>query len=212
MLIAFDGPSASGKGSLAQNIAKHYNLPYLDTGLLYRYLAFKIHESNININDLNKIAPLIENLSESELQNPILRSNLVSELASQIATHPEIRSLLFNYQRKMALNPSGAVIDGRDIGTVICPEADLKFFVIAKPEIRADRRFHQLLSMGLPADYSTILAEIKQRDERDMNRATSPLRPADDAIIIDTSDLDIAACLELIKSHIEDKVKLKQSN
>lgn len=182
--IAIDGPAASGKGTLSRAIAAHYGYAHLDTGLLYRAVGALV---------LAGVDPLeaAQNLRAEDLDNPELRTDRVAQAASKVAVLPDVRAALVDFQRAFAARSGGAVLDGRDIGTVICPEAPVKLFVIASPEIRAERRLKELLGRGQETDYETVLADVRARDERDMNRAEAPLRPAQDAATIDTSDLSI---------------------
>jgi len=183
-IIAIDGPSASGKGTLAKMLAAHFNLPYLNTGALYRLLALRVIEQKI---DQENVEKLVENISEKDLENENLFSEDVGAVASVIAKNPKIRAALFNFQRNFAKSKEGAVLDGRDTTTVICPDADYKFFVTADVEIRAKRRFNQLKTTA----YEEILAQLKKRDENDFNRQDAPLKIASDAHIINNGNLSI---------------------
>jgi len=198
LLIAIDGPSASGKGTLAKRLAKHFAIPYLNTGALYRLLAFRAINQSLDSNlDNRNIDLLIADLqiNETELENEQLFSEEVAKIASLIAKNTKIRKALFDFQRQFALKNKekygGAVLDGRDTTTVICPDANYKFFVTAAVEIRAKRRFEQLKSQDNSADYQAILAQLKQRDENDYTRKEAPLKIAEDSIIIDNSNLSI---------------------
>jgi cytidylate kinase len=198
LLIAIDGPSASGKGALAKRLAKHFAIPYLNTGALYRLLAFRaINQSpDSNLNDQN-IDLLIANLciNENELENEELFSEKVAKIASLIAKNSKIRKALFDFQRQFAITNKekygGAVLDGRDTTTVICPDADYKFFVTAAVEVRAKRRFEQLKSQDSSTNYQEILDQLKQRDANDYQRQEAPLKIDQDSIIIDNSNLSI---------------------
>lgn len=200
MIIAIDGPSASGKGTLARKLATRFGLAHLDTGSLYRAVALKVLAAGADPADRKAAAKAAQALSFSSLDNPKLRGEAVGEAASVVAANPEVRKALLAFQRRFASHPPGgkrgAVIDGRDIGTVVCPGADLKFFVTASPEERARRRTHELEQRGEPADYGQILANIRERDRRDMERENSPLRPAEDAHLLDTTKLDIDGAFE----------------
>ncbi len=184
LIIAIDGPSASGKGTLAKMLAAHFNLPYLNTGALYRLLALRVIEQKI---DQENVEELVKNISEKDLENEKLFSEDVGAVASAIAKNPKIRAALFDFQRNFAQSKKGAVLDGRDTTTVICPDADYKFFVTADVEIRAKRRFNQLKTTA----YEEILAQLKKRDENDLNRQDAPLKIASDAHIINNENLSI---------------------
>ena len=184
LIIALDGPSASGKGTLAKKLAAHFNLPYLNTGALYRLLALRVIEQKI---DQENVEELVKNISEKDLENEKLFSEDVGAVASVIAKNPKIRAALFDFQRNFAQSKEGAVLDGRDTTTVICPDADYKFFVTADVEIRAKRRFNQLKTTA----YEEILAQLKKRDENDLNRQDAPLKIASDAHIINNENLSI---------------------
>ena len=184
LIIAIDGPSASGKGTLAKMLAAHFNLPYLNTGALYRLLALRVIEQKI---DQENVEELVKNISEKDLENEKLFSEDVGAVASAIAKNPKIRAALFDFQRNFAQSKKGAVLDGRDTTTVICPDADYKFFVTADVEIRAKRRFNQLKTTA----YEEILAQLKKRDENDLNRQDAPLKIASDAHIINNGNLSI---------------------
>ena len=190
ILIAVDGPAASGKGTIARALARHFNLPHMDTGMLYRAVALNLWRWG------GDMASEFEALRACDVaavdpDDPELRSEAVSSIASRISAYPSVRAALLERQREFAGQPGGAVLDGRDIGTVVAPEADAKLFVTASAEIRAQRRVRELLERGLPAHYEDVLVDIRARDERDMNRATAPLAQADDAMLLDTSALDV---------------------
>lgn len=193
MIVAIDGPAAAGKGTIAKRLATHYRLPYLDTGLLYRATAMKMAEQGLDLNDGQTAGRIAATVEPSRLTEPQLRGYEAGELASRIAVHKEVRSALLDLQRDFANGPTGAVLDGRDIGTTICPEADVKIFVTASPEVRAQRRTEELRAKGGAIDYERILEEIRDRDARDSARAVAPLRPAADAYLLDTTDKDIEA-------------------
>src|SRR3954451_13715642 len=190
LLIAVDGPAASGKGTIARALAAHYALPHMDTGLLYRAVALNLWrwggDPGNEFEALRACDPLGFDPSDEEL-----RSEPVSRIASAISAYPAVRAALLERQQDFAGQPGGAVLDGRDIGTVIAPDADVKLFVTASPEVRAQRRVRELLERGMPAHYEDVLADIRSRDERDMGRAVAPLKQAPDAILLDTSELDI---------------------
>jgi cytidylate kinase len=196
MIIAIDGPAASGKGTLARNLARHFGLPHLDTGLLYRATARALMEKGRNLADKYAAVTAARGLALTDFDEASLRGREMAEAASIVATIPEVRAALVELQRAFAHRPGGAVLDGRDIGTVICPEACPKIFVTASAEARATRRALELQSQGEKVDYAAVLAEIIRRDERDKNRATAPLMAAGDAIVLDTTTLDVEAAFK----------------
>ena len=205
MLIAVDGPAAAGKGSLSLKLAEHFDFARLDTGLIYRAVAMKVLKtegSNSN-KDAVEIAQL---LSLNDMNTKGLRNEEVGIMASKIAIIPEVRNILLRFQRNFAANPPnnklGAVLDGRDIGTVVCPNANFKLFVTASPEVRAERRFKELQDRGEEAIRSAILQDIIDRDERDRSRSVSPLMPAQDAYILETSTLDLDAVFKIALNYI----------
>lgn len=189
-VVAIDGPAAAGKGTLAERLAGALALPYLDTGLLYRAIGKLMDERGFDLDDPVLAGQFAEALDPEDLKRGDLRGREAGELASRVAVHPAVRAALVDFQRAFATRAPGAVLDGRDIGTVICPDADVKIFVTASPEVRARRRTDELLAKGRDVVYETILAETRERDERDSGRAVAPLKPAADAILLDTSDLD----------------------
>lgn len=201
-VVAIDGPAAAGKGTLAERLAVHLCLPYLDTGLLYRTIGKLMAERGYDLDNGDLAGQFAEALDPADLKRPDLRGREAGELASRVAVHPQVRAALVDFQRNFAATAPGAVLDGRDIGTVICPKADVKIFVTASPEVRARRRTDELAAKGRDVDYDRILAEVKERDARDSNRATAPLKPADDAVLLDTSSLDrdgaFARALEIV--------------
>ncbi|RXF72693.1 (d)CMP kinase [Hansschlegelia zhihuaiae] len=190
MIIAIDGPAASGKGTLARRLAARYGLPHLDSGLLYRAVAHHLAAHGGDLADAAAAERAARALDPGQLGDPALRTRGAGEGASIVSAHPGVRAALLDFQRSFAATAPGAVIDGRDIGTVICPDADVKIFVTASPEERARRRALELEARGEPADHAAILADVRRRDERDMTRATAPLKPADDAVELDTTALD----------------------
>ena len=195
MIIAIDGPAASGKGTLGKRLAAHYGLRHLDTGLLYRAVAQAVLDAGHALDDVARAVAAAEALDPGQFDEAALKSHAAGEAASVVSAIPEVRAALLRLQQDFAAAPPGAVLDGRDIGTVICPSADAKIFVTASPEVRANRRAIEMRRLGQTADEATILDDIRRRDERDSRRAAAPLRPAADAHILDTSDLDIDAVL-----------------
>ncbi len=193
MIIAIDGPAASGKGTLGKRLAAHYGLRHLDTGLLYRAVAQAVLAAGHRLDDVARAAAAAQTLDPAQFDEDALKSHAAGEAASVVSAIPEVRAALFRFQQDFAAVPPGAVLDGRDIGTVICPHANAKIFVTASPEVRARRRALEMQRQGQAADEAAILADIRRRDERDTQRAIAPLRPAADAHILDTSDLDIDA-------------------
>jgi cytidylate kinase len=202
MIIAIDGTAAAGKSTLARRIAERYGLPHLDTGSLYRAVARDVLDAGHALDDAAAAAHSAKRLDPATLTDPALRHKGRGEAASVVAAIPEVRAALLAFQRDFACRPGGAVIEGRDIGTVVCPGADAKIFVTASAESRAKRRHKELVGYGMEISEEAVLAEIKDRDKRDSERAVSPLKPAEDALLLDTTELDIekafAAALELI--------------
>jgi cytidylate kinase len=186
-VIAIDGTSASGKGTLAKKLAKKFGLPYLNTGGLYRGIALFLHKNNLDHRDRDVVVANMSKADFSNLENPELYNEAVGAMTSEIAVIPELREFLFKLQVDFAKQDGGAVLDGRDIGTVICPKARYKFFVVADVDVRVKRRYNEMLGKGVNANYDDILWKIKQRDKNDFERAVSPLRKAEDAIEIDTT-------------------------
>lgn len=196
LLIAIDGPSASGKGTVAKKLAQHFKLPYLNTGALYRLIAYRALQQKIALDQINPhIDHLIKTIREEDLETDALFSEETGAAASIVAKNQTLRNKIFHFQRDFALNGvrnfGGAVLDGRDIGTVICPDADFKFFITANVEIRAKRRFDQLKKQDKIVSYDEILEQLKKRDEQDSSRANSPLAIAKDAVVIDNGNLTI---------------------
>jgi cytidylate kinase len=205
LLIAVDGPAASGKGTIARALASHFNLPHMDTGMLYRAVALNLWRWG------GDMASEFEALRACDVAavdpaDPELRSEPVSSIASRISAYPSVRAALLDRQRQFAAQPGGAVLDGRDIGTVVAPQADAKLFVTAAAEIRAQRRVRELLGRGLPAHYDDVLVDIRARDERDMNRATAPLAKAPDAMLLDTGELDVDAAIAEAVRLVEERL------
>ncbi|MFC5386672.1 (d)CMP kinase [Aquamicrobium segne] len=191
LLIAIDGPAASGKGTLARRLADYYHLPHLDTGLTYRAVARLLLEKGWPLDDEPKAIEAAHLVELAALDHAVLSAHDVGEAASRIAVIPQVRRILVDKQRAFAGQPSGAVLDGRDIGTVVCPDAPVKLYVTASPQVRARRRLAEIKARDGASDFDTILADIVRRDERDTQRADSPLRPADNAHLLDTSEMDI---------------------
>lgn len=211
MIIAIDGPAGAGKGTAAKSIARHYNLAHLETGLLYRALAFKVLENNLKLDDKNKIAAFSSLITLDDLQNKDLRSEEIGNLASKIASFPEVRQALLDFQRKFA-NTSppgfkGTILDGRDIGTLVCSQADIKFYITAKLEIRAQRRLKELQQRGIESIYTAVIQNMMDRDIRDESRQQAPLMVAKDAYVIDTSDLSPDDVLKQMITVIEQHLK-----
>ena len=191
MIIAIDGPAASGKGTLAKRLAAHYGYRHLDTGAIYRAVAYALISRGADLADEAAAISAARGLDPQTFDNPALKSHQVGTAASVVSAYPEVREVLLNFQRQFAAHPPGAVLDGRDIGTVICTNADVKMFVVAEPKVRARRRTLEAQARGDAADEAAILADILARDERDRHRAVAPLKPAADAYLLDNSHLDI---------------------
>lgn len=189
-VIAIDGPAASGKGTLARRLAEYYNLPHLDTGLLYRATACALIDEGLSLENTPAAEEAARGLSLNEFDVERLRSREIGEASSVVASIPSVRAALIEMQQNFAARPEGAVLDGRDIGTVICPKACIKIFVTASPQTRAQRRALELAGRGEPADYALILEDVLKRDARDSERQNAPLKQAQDAILIDTTELD----------------------
>lgn len=198
MIIAVDGPSAAGKGTLARAIAARLGYHFLDTGTLYRAVAFLMLRQGKSLDDEKAAAAIAAGLDLGKIRDEDLRNEAVAAAASKVSAYPEVRARLLDFQRSFARRKPGAVLDGRDIGTVVCPDADLKFFVTASLEVRARRRFEELRSLGQHVKLETVMDEMIRRDERDASRTTAPTRPAADAILVDTSDLERDEVLGLV--------------
>jgi cytidylate kinase len=203
MIVAIDGPAAAGKGTLAERLAAHYGLPYLDTGLLYRLLGRLVAERGLDPDDAAAVSAVARALDPALLADPSLRGHEAGELASRVAVHPGVRAALLDFQRDFAARPGGAVLDGRDIGTAVCPDADVKIYVTASPEERARRRTNELVAKGRTIEYERILAEIRARDARDSGRAAAPLQVAADAYLLDTTDKDIEAAFRAAVDYVD---------
>ncbi|SEO86173.1 cytidylate kinase [Methylobacterium sp. ap11] len=193
MVIAIDGPAASGKGTLAKRLAEHYRLPHLDTGLLYRAVALTLLDADRDLADADAAAAAARGLDAAFLSDPRLRGSAMGEAASIVSAQGAVRAALLDWQRRFAGAAEGAVLDGRDIGTVVCPDATVKLFVTASAEERARRRHRELGGRGETVAYETVLSDILRRDARDADRAAAPLRVAEDAVVIDTTALDADA-------------------
>jgi CMP/dCMP kinase len=193
MIVTLDGPAASGKGTLARRLASHLNVPHLDTGLLYRSVGEIMLRAGLPLDDVAAAVRAASEVDLADLDRDRLTAAGLGEAASRVAAMPEVRAALLKLQQDFARRPGGAVLDGRDTGTVIAPEADVKLFVTATPEVRAKRRFHELAGRGEDTTYEQVLADIRRRDARDTERAAAPLKPAPDAVLLDTTLLDIEA-------------------
>ena len=208
MIIAVDGPAASGKGTIAKALARHYRLPHMDTGLLYRAAALNLLRLGLDPESEFHAARACD-VSQIDFDDPELRSEAVGGVASRISAYPLVREALLDRQRRFAGQPGGAVLDGRDIGTVIAPEADAKLFVTATAEVRARRRCDELAGRGLSAAYEDVLADIRARDERDAARAAAPLQRAADADLLDTSDLAVDAAIAEALALVERRLAIR---
>ncbi|CAN7280242.1 (d)CMP kinase [Pararhizobium sp. LjRoot255] len=206
-IIAIDGPAAAGKGTLSRRIAETYGFHHLDTGLTYRATAKALIDAGLPLDDELLAEEMAREVELAGLDRSVLSVHSVGEAASKIAVMPLVRQALVEAQRAFSKREPGTVLDGRDIGTVVCPDAPVKLYVTASPEVRARRRFDEIVANGIPADYLEILADIVKRDERDMGRADSPLRPADDAHLLDTSEMSIEAAFLAAKSIIDAALK-----
>ncbi|RAS18667.1 (d)CMP kinase [Ensifer adhaerens] len=201
--IAIDGPAAAGKGTLSRRIAEEYGFHHLDTGLTYRATAKALLDGGLPLDDEAVAEKVAREVELAGLDRSVLSAHAIGEAASKIAVMPAVRRALVEAQRAFSLREPGTVLDGRDIGTVVCPDAPVKLYVTASPEVRAQRRYDEITGNGQPADYQTIFEDVKKRDERDMGRADSPLRPADDAHLLDTSEMSIEAAFQAAKSLID---------
>ena len=220
MIIAIDGPSGAGKSTLGKMLAKKLNLLYLDTGAMYRAVGLAVLEAEVSFDAKSKIAEIVENAKIEIVGEPDnlqvflngkdvsqeIRTNDVGQAASMVSTISEVRRILVEHQRNLGENaPNGCVLDGRDIGSVVFPNADVKFFLTAKPEARARRRYEEDLEKGRETSYEQTLIEINKRDERDVSREDSPLKISDDAVVIDTSELDLTEVFEQMMSVIRER-------
>ncbi len=206
MIIAVDGPTASGKGTLAKALAAHFSLPLMDTGMLYRAVGRQVQLNSGDPDDAAEALAGCE-FADALLEDPILRSEEIGGLASRVSIHPAVRAALNKRQVDFANQPGGALLDGRDIGTVIAPNADVKLFVTAPAEVRARRRHSEMLSHGMNVNFTDILADIEARDIRDSTRADAPLKPAEDALLLDTGDLTIGAAVQAAIALVEARLR-----
>ncbi|MEA3000927.1 MAG: CMP/dCMP kinase [Sphingomonadales bacterium] len=202
MIVAVDGPAASGKGTIAKALARRFGLPHMDTGLLYRAVALNLLRWDGDP-ESEFAAVRACDFSQTDFNDPELRTEAVGGIASRISAYPLVRQALVERQRAFATQQGGAVLDGRDIGTVVAPAAEVKLFVTASPEVRARRRFEELVRAGRPAHYDDVLADINARDERDSHRAAAPLAKADDAVLLDTSEMGIDQAIEAAAAAVE---------
>jgi CMP/dCMP kinase len=204
MIIAIDGPAASGKGTLGKRLAHHYGFRHLDTGVIYRAVAKSLLDQGADLSDEARALAAALELDPEKFGDPVLKTQRVGDAASVVSAIPRVRQVLINFQRQFAADPPGAVLDGRDIGTVICPDADVKIFVMADPKVRARRRTLEARARGEDANEIEVLADILKRDERDLNRAVAPLKRAADAYLLDNSHLDIEggvrAAIEIVEA------------
>ena len=205
MIIAIDGPAASGKGTLAKRLAAHYGLRHLDTGLLYRAVAKAVLDAGRRPDDREAAIAAAKQLDPGKFDEAALKAYAVGEAASVVSAVPEVRAALFDFQQAFAAPPPGAVLDGRDIGTVICPNADVKIFVTATPQVRAQRRALELMGRGEPVDEAAVLADILARDERDRSRTAAPLVQAKDAQLLDTTSLGIEEAFRAALAIVEQR-------
>jgi len=203
MIIAIDGPAASGKGTLARRLAAHYGLRHLDTGLIYRAVAKALIDQGAPLDDRARAIAAAQTLDPAKFDEQALKSHAVGDAASIVSAIPEVRAALVQFQRDFAARPPGAVLDGRDIGTVICPDADVKIFVEASAQERARRRTLEIKASGQAADEAAILLDIQRRDERDRNRTVAPLKPAPDAVVLDTTTLGVEAAVAAAVAVVE---------
>ena len=203
MIIAIDGPAASGKGTLASRIAAHFALAHLDTGLLYRAVARDVSRRGGRLDDEVAAARAARELDPESLDDPSLRDQGLGEAASIVARFPEVRDAVLFYQRDFVRRRGGAVLDGRDMGTVIAPHAPAKLYVTARPQVRAERRWRQLIAQGEAVSLEAIIADIAKRDARDGGRDAAPMRPAHDAVLLDTSEMSISAAADAARRIVE---------
>jgi len=205
MIIAIDGPAASGKGTIARRLAAHYGLPHLDTGLLYRATARSLMERGERLENVDAAISAARGLALNDFDETQLRGAEMGEAASIMGAMPQVRAVLLDLQRQFAARQEGAILDGRDIGSIICPNADVKIFVTAQSETRAQRRALELKSRGEKVDFAAVLADIQKRDERDSSRSSAPLIMASDAIRLDTTGLDVEKSFAAAIAIVENK-------
>lgn len=205
MIIAIDGPAASGKGTIAKRLAAHYGLRHLDTGLLYRAVAKTVLDAGEAPNNAAAATEAARTLDPTRYDEAVLKGPGIGEAASLVSAIPPVRAALVDFQRTFATTAPGAVVDGRDIGTVICPDAEVKIFVTATPEVRAERRANEYRNAGKDIPLAEVLADIRQRDERDSNRSAAPLRQADDAVLLDTTNLNVEQAVAAAIAIVEGK-------
>lgn len=203
VVIAIDGPAAAGKGTLSRQIAETYGFHHLDTGLTYRATAKALLDAGMPLDDEAVAEKMAREVELAGLDRDILSAHAIGEAASKIAVMPKVRRALVEAQQAFSMKAPGTVLDGRDIGTVVCPDATVKLYVTASADVRAKRRYDEIIARGDEADYDDIFADVKKRDERDMGRADSPLKPADDAHLLDTSKMGIEAAFQAAKSFID---------
>lgn len=208
-IIAIDGPAASGKGTLARRLAAHYGFHHLDTGLTYRAVAKALIDEELPLDQESIAKEMAQKVDVDHLERNVLSVHEIGEAASKVAAMSQVRRVLVDRQREFANREPGAVLDGRDIGTIVCPGAEVKIYVDASPEVRAKRRHAEIENNGGSASYENILADVQRRDARDSQRADSPLKPAADALLLDTSEMDIEAAFQTAKSLIDRVVAVK---
>ncbi|MBP1887196.1 (d)CMP kinase [Sinorhizobium mexicanum] len=209
LIIAIDGPAAAGKGTLSRRIAEEYGFHHLDTGLTYRATAKALLDAGLPLDDEAVAEKMAREVELAGLDRSVLSAHQIGEAASKIAVMPAVRRALVEAQRGFSRKEPGTVLDGRDIGTIVCPDAAVKLYVTASPEVRAKRRYDEIIAGGGSADYAAIFEDVKKRDERDMGRADSPLRPAADAHLLDTSEMSIEAAFQAAKMLIDAALQKK---
>ena len=218
MIITIDGPAAAGKGTVSKVLAERYRLAYFDTGMIYRAVGLEMVLSGTDLTDEKAALKFAQDMTFEKMMalsvHPDFRSDIGGQAASKVSAMPDVRQALLKMQQNFALNPvfadgtkaEGAIYDGRDTGTVICPQADIKFFVTASTEVRAMRRFKEFVSKGMDTTYEKVLADMIARDKRDSERQVAPMKPAPDAILIDTSDMDAATEIDVVSKLVEEKL------
>lgn len=208
LVIAVDGPAASGKGTIAKALARHYDLPHMDTGLLYRAVALSLFRFGGDAGSEFEALRAVDGLAQIDMGDEELRTEIVGSLASRVSAYPAVRAALLERQRQFAAQDGGAVLDGRDIGTVIAPNASAKLFVTASPEVRARRRLAELEGRGMPAHFEDVLLDIRARDARDAGRDSAPLVQAEDADLLDTSEMGVEAAIAAAIALVEARLAL----